>query len=456
MVARRFGLGALRALSLSVAAAAFAGCALGPERGALDDDLESQSVAVPSETTPILVLRTTQIVDRYDRPDRPWFGEILAVQGDAGLAIPGAAIGQMLEYDEMQKESESDAERQRRTFPHGAPSLACTDAGPVAPLRSESLIGAHYLARLFVDGMDDPPPLDVFANSYFAMSPPPTLPSDFDRALTVLLANVGTGRASAMFCDPLDAEAMFPALRPLEDTHPALFGSPFMFFNELIEAYKTQARANGPYIPGALRRLLEQELDHLRRYTASSSGALDEYGIAIRYEDHTYALSVSAQARMISISATLVRYVLMTLAQQQAIALADLQRRVDVGVLSQAEGEQRAFALAKETRRRFREAFRLALAHELAHVYLGTDGGLAFDEALADCHAVSNVRRSGEVVTLGIVDLLETDRDAGDIVLWSGEQYTASDLEVRVARLRTWAKSDREADAFAASQCTTR
>lgn len=360
-------------------------------------------------------------------------------------SVPGMPVLNILEYERIQQKSLIDAERTRAVYTYKAPEMRpCSQGSAHVPVGATTRVGGQYLSYLFFEdvGLQRVDAVIQEGGSFLGPEEPtayePTPPSQKIDAVTSTQDSLGT----LMFCEPLNLQLIAPGFRDQADTHPYLYGAaPFwQMMNEGIEMMKFSRLAKGQYVPAPVWGLLKQELEGLIRSAPADAEALASYKLAIDYATNEFSMQVQQDQKRIVISAVLVRHALLSVALEQQDSLGQLERRRSTGELGEAGSESEAGTLARQSRDKLREYFSLALAHELAHVYLGARGRLELNEERVDCFAVANVYKSRNAVPIGVVGWLDSDVDGEARRFWAVDDQDKLDaIKARVEKIRSWA-----------------
>lgn len=351
-----------------------------------------------------------------------------------------AVLSSILGYAELQKKSEIYAALDRAVYTYKLAGVAdCPSDRRRLPLRAIRRTGAEYLSELFFRSPYRPVPDAVVAGLFRSDKPEPFQALAPDQQVAEALEHL-PGPTDAVFCQPLKLNDIVPALAELKDVHPFVYASPWAALNQGIEVAKWSAHAKGQYIPVPVWGLLRQELDELKAAAPFAKPALDDVRLAINYKTDEFVMKVEPDGKTIEVSAVLIRHVLLVVVAQDAAALMHIERRRNAARLDEAAAEQQARELAVAARKRLGEIFSVALAHELAHIYLGKNGRLELDEVRVDCFAVSNVSRARRTVRLGLMEWLYSDLSGEATRFWSVEdQAGLNAVKTRVERLKALA-----------------
>jgi hypothetical protein len=191
----------------------------------------------------------------------------------------------------------------------------------------------------------------------------------------------------------------------------------------LMELGKRVDQSTVPYASGHVRDLLLAEINEQRQnFSADKQRLTDVLDVLIEY-DNQFDVKVSVEPRLVevwslfgtrlvasgpplprmAVSAVFARAVYVRAAATAWGSLLASINRDDTPKSAFYEVVRAAALLQAE----FRSAFRFALAHELAHLYLGDGMSPNADHALADCAAILQLGESGSAVHPGVFDLFE-------------------------------------------------
>lgn len=369
---------------------------------------------------------------------------------DGNLSRRGSTTGaefvaNILAYEETQRSSVIISEFTRAIYTYKAQDIRnCSNGQPNVPLKSAKNTGAQYLAYLFFEDVGFQKVDGVLLAGGELVGPqesttyeaaPPDQKID---EVTHVQERSGAG----MFCDPLDLKNIVPELREQADTHPYLYGNGLNIINEGGEAIKVSRSAKGQYLPVPIWGLLKQELAELTLWAPAQAESLASYKLVVDYGTDNFSMGAQQDGKRIVISAVLVRHVLLSLALEQQDSLAQLEIDMTSGKLGKASIERNIRSLARETREKVREHFSLALAHELAHMYLGKGGRLEFNEDRVDCFALANVYKARGAIPMGVVGWLDSDVDGEAKRFWAvDDQRGLNEVKTRVKKIRSWAET---------------